>query len=121
MSDRQTLTPDVVSNRVSGYVVDPEDGTKYDATFQDLTTEQQRELEELENQIESGDAEAASEFFGKVIDDYLLNDGFNSEDLGLAWKQSIVTGLMRALGDNEATQEAEEFFDTMEAAQQGNE
>ena len=116
-SERETLTPDVVSNRVSGYVVDPESGEKYDATFKDLTDDEREELNELEQKADEGDAEAGKELERKVIDDYLLNDGFNSEDLGIAWKQSIIVGFLRALGDNEATQEAQEFFDTMEAAQ----
>lgn len=120
MSDRQELTPDVVSNRVSGYVVDPETGDEYDATFKDLTNDEREELHNLEQKADEGDTEAARELEQKVIDEYLLNDGFNSEDLGLAWKQSIIVGFLRALGDNEATQEAQEFFDTMEAAQQGN-
>lgn len=120
MSNRQTLTPDVVSNRVSGYVVDPESGEKYDATFKDLTDDEREELNELEEAADDGDVEAGKELERKVIDEYLLNDGFEADSLGIAWKSSIMVGFLRALGDNEATQEAEEFFDTMEAAQQGN-
>lgn len=117
MSDRQTLTADVVSNRVTGYVVSPEDGEEFEAKFKDLTQSEQRELEELEEKANSGDEEAATELQERVINDYLLND-MEFENVGIAWRQSIMAGFLRALGDNEAVREAQEFFDGME--QQGN-
>jgi len=116
MSDRQSLTAEVVSNKVTGYVVSPEDGEKFEATFKDLTQSEQKELEELEQKADEGDEEAATELQRKVVNDYLLND-MEFEDTGIAWRQSIMAGFLRALGDNEAMREAQEFFEGVEGNQ----
>jgi len=116
MSERQALTADVVSNKVTGYVVSPEDGTEFEATFKDLTQSEQKELEELEERANEGDEEAATELQKRVVNDYLQND-MSFENTGIAWRQSIMAGFLRALGDNEAMREAQEFF---EGVQEGN-
>jgi len=119
MSERTTLSADAVSGTTKGYVVDPGTGEKFEATFTDISEEQQRELQELENQTKDGDTEAAEELQTKIINDYCHND-IQYSDCGVAMRQAIMVGFLRALGDkNEAVSEAEEFFDAVEA-QQGN-
>lgn len=120
MSDKPTLSDSALSGTTTGYVVDPGTGEKLEATFTDLSDEQEKELDELEQKANGGDADAFDQLLEKVIDDYCQND-VSYEEQGRATQQAIFTGFMRALGDtNEATEEAEEFFDTMEAAQEGN-
>jgi len=117
MTDK--LTTDVITNRVTGYVTHPETGDEYEAVFEDLQEGERQELAELEEKAETGDEDAAQELQRKVVEDYLIEPDLDIEDLGVAWRQTIIIGFLRALGDNKAIESANEFFDSVEA-NQGN-
>jgi CO dehydrogenase/acetyl-CoA synthase beta subunit len=112
MADK--LTQDVIGDEIGGKVVDPKDGEEYKAVFKDLKEKERRELEQLEEDANEGDEEASEELQKKIIEEYLIEPDLKSEDLGIAWKQSIMVGFLRALGDNQAIQQAQEFFDTVQ-------
>lgn len=111
------LTTDVISNRVSGVVVDPETGDEYEAVFEDLQESERQNLADLEERANEGDESAAEELQEKVIEDYLIEPNLDIADLGVAWRQSIMVGFLRALGDNKAIESANEFFEDVEEAQ----
>ena len=113
----EKLTADVINNRVSGYVVDPESGDKYEAVFKDPTDEERRKLAELEEQTNDGDQDAAQELQSLVVGEYLIEPDLDPDTIGIAWAQSILVGFLRALGDNKAIEEAQDFFDSVEEAQ----
>ncbi len=119
MSDRQTLSRDVVSEQITSYIIDPDTGQELETKYKDPTDDELAELHELEEAAEDGDVEAGEELEKLVINDFHLNDEFTASNTGNALKQAIFIGFMRAIGDNESIQEAEEFFDQMES-QQGN-
>ena len=111
-SGRAKLSKAAISGTVTGYVVDPNDGTEYEAEFKDITGEERQELQELEERAEDGDTEAEREFERRIIDDYLLNDEFTADNTGQAMKGAILVGFLRAIGaDNAAIREAETFFE----------
>jgi len=113
----EKLTQEAIHQEVSGIVVDPKSGDEYEATFKDLKDSEREKLAELEEQLNDGDEEAGQELQDKVIGEYLIEPDLDPDDLGLAWKQSVIVGFLRALGDNKAVQSANELFDTVD---QGN-
>jgi len=117
MTNRTQLSSDAISGTTTGYVVDPGTGDKMEATFTDIGESEQKELEGLENKAKNGDADAATELNKKVINEY-NHDDITYEECGVAMRQAILVGFMRALGDsNQAVDEAEEFFEAVSEAQ----
>jgi len=112
------LSRDTISGTVDGYVKDPGSGEKLEATFKDIDEATRLELEQLEQQADDGDEEAAEELERKIVDEFCLND-ITYADTGVALRQAIFVGFLRALGDNDAVDEAQEWFDSVEQ-QQGN-
>jgi len=112
------LSRQTISGTVDGYVKDPGSGEKLDATFKDLTEGQQQEFQQLEERADNGDEEAAEELEKKIVNDFCLNN-ISYADTGVALRQAIFVGFLRALGDNDAVDEAQEWFNSVEQ-QQGN-
>jgi hypothetical protein len=109
----EKLTPDVITDEISGKVTSPK-GEEYEAVFKDLKEKERKELESLEEKANSGDDDAAEELQKKIVEEYLIEPDLEIDDLGIAWRQSIMVGFLRALGDNQAIQQAQEFFDTVQ-------
>jgi len=117
MTNRTKLSADAVSGTTKGYVVDPGTGEKLEATFTDISEEQQQELQDLEQKTNSGDSDAAKELQKKIVNEYCHNE-ISYSDVGVAMRQAIMVGFLRALGDkNEAVSEAEDFFNAVSEAQ----
>jgi len=112
------LSAQTISGTVDGYVQDPESGEKLEATFKDIDEGTRMELEELEERADNGDEDAAEDLEKKIVNDFCLND-ITYAETGVALRQAIFVGFLRALGDNDAVDEAQEWFDSMEP-QQGN-
>lgn len=110
--ENQKLSRDVINNRLSGTVTHPESGEKFSVTFKDPTDDELERLQELEEQAEEGDVDADRQFGNVIVNDFLLEPDLEASEIGMAWKQAITVGLLKALGaDNKALQEAEEFFE----------
>lgn len=111
---RDKLTTDVITNRTTGIVTNPETGEDYEAVYRDIGESERQELERLEEQAEDGDEDAAQELPAKIIDEYLIEPDLDADDVGVAWKQALMVGFLRGLGDNKAVESANEFFDSVE-------
>lgn len=105
-----------LSEKIESYIVDPGTGDKIKCYYQDPTDDQRRKLAELEDASDD-DQEAAEELEQLVVDELFLSDKVTS-DSGLALKQSVIAGLFRALGANDAIEDAQELMADLQ--EQGN-
>lgn len=110
MSDHKQLSRDVYSGEVTGYIVSPEDGEKYETKFKDPSESELQEFRDLEEKAEEGDEDADQDLQKLVVNKFHLDDAWTYENTGQAWKQSIFIGFLRAIGHNDAVKEAQEYF-----------
>jgi len=110
MSEMKDLRDATLSAEIQTYLVDPGTGDKLRCRFNDPTDEQQRELAELQEKAENGDEAAADEFEQLVIGELFKSDKITPAS-PMAQKQAVITALFRALGDNDAIQDARELLD----------
>jgi len=114
MSDMKSIDDVTLSGKIESYIVDPGTGDKIKCHYQDPTDKQRRRLQELE---EADDEEAADDLQELVVDELFLSDKITS-DSGLAQKQAVIAGLFRALGANDAIDDAQELMADLQ--EQGN-
>jgi hypothetical protein len=101
-----------LSGEIESYIVDPGSGEKLQCRYQDPTDDQRRRLKELEEKADN-DEEAAKELEKMVVDELFLSDKVTT-DSGLALKQSVIAGLFRALGANDAVEDAQELMEDLQ-------
>ena len=114
MSEMKSIDDATLSGKIKTYIVDPGTGEKFRCFYQDPTDEQRRRLQELE---EADGEEAGDDLQELVVDELFLSDKITS-DSGLAQKQAVITGLFRALGANDAIDDAQELMADLQ--EQGN-
>lgn len=127
-SSKHSFVEQVVTETVSGHIVDPGDGTKIPATFKDLKDEDERRLKALEEGAMDGETVAEEELIDDIVSTYWVSaedpdtgdtwegdDLPGTEDLGLAFKRAVFIGYLGAIGfDNESMREAERMADRIE-------
>lgn len=111
-TDMKSIEDVTLSGEIESYIVDPGTGDKIRCYYQDPTEEQRRRLMELEDKAED-DPEAAQEIEELVIDTLFKSEKVTSNS-GLAQKQAVIAGLFRALGQNEAIDDAQELMATLQ-------